>query len=255
MEQRVQAEEQSHLLCKAGRGWQPARCKAHGTSCSATSWLGFAGEVNESERHWQPPPGSTWPARPPPSQTGCLSSPTQGPLICVPSPSPLQEGRAAQVTAGLLLSSGLPQLGGSMAGVPLVCPKHPESHSFTRPSTRPVPRAGCRPRKASPMRCREQESHALSPRETRTNPSALAEPTQTRAQPTQQAGTALSSSCCCLEARLRQSPAPLLPKSSPQRLAPSPILPTSPEGQKHKDQALQTMENWDDGGQTYAVLH
>lgn len=140
----------------------------------------------------------------------------------MPSPGLLQEGWAAQglpVTGGWPLSSTLPH--GQVAPwlfSPQFVPNVHQRPSFTHPSTRPVPHAGCRLRKGSPMRCREQASHVLSPRETRTNPSALAEPTEThtRAQPTQLPGTALSSSCCCLEARLRQPPAPLLPKSSPR---------------------------------------
>jgi len=98
------------------------------------------------------------------------------PLICLPKPSLLQQGLAAQillVTAKLQFSSGLPQ-GQVSPGVVLpyfVLNAHWKSTS----SPIPVPHAGPRPWKANPMRYREGGSHVLRLRESKTNTPAVAE--------------------------------------------------------------------------------
>lgn len=126
----------------------------------------FAGEVNESERHLNPPPGST-PALPSrlllPRRLLIFSH--SDPLICLPKPSLLQETLAA---AQLWATTG-PE--SSRSGFPSLCPKCPLK-STTLPI--PVPHAGPRPWKANSMSYREGGSHVLRPRESKTNTSAVA---------------------------------------------------------------------------------
>lgn len=177
-EERVQAER-SHLLCKAGGGPQQAPCKDQGAVCSAASWLAVP--------HLQEKPMKVKDTgtllQTPPCHPDRLLLPRRllvfshsNPLISLPKPSLLQEGLAAQIlsiTAGLQLSSGLPQ--GQMA-LGLVFPCFvPNAHWRSTSSPIPVPCAGPRLWKANPMRYREGGSHVLRPRESKTNTSVVAE--------------------------------------------------------------------------------